>query len=797
MFSWMDLVELLKKDIVHRQDQELVVSYFDHKEKKFVHIDSDASLLAAFDMFWDIRRLAILVGVKDTWPRLAYLTANENASNVISTQQSQVEQQNQIEQTHSADSRSSSDTDSSTLNKGGKGKSKEPAVGKANKDDWGVDDEKANYRDLVSDDDVADCDYYPDSDEEAKDPLAVDDEKGCEHVVHITDIENPKIEEGVTFEDGTCFKRCIKQYAVLNEVELAVPYNECTMYRAYCKAKRCRWRIHASQLQDGRTWMIKKIPYKHTCASTGKVEQNCMATNHWFKDRVINFLRADPTIGPKALKDKVEEKYCIKISYYVAWDGRQMALDEVLGGWEDSFEHVFSWKREIETRSPGSIVEVDWELIGGKHRFRRMFVALKPCIDDFLNGCRAYLGIDSRRLDSTALTGRWKGQLASAIAVDGHNWMFPVAYGVFGSETTENWKWFMEMLNKAIGSPIGLVISTDAGKGIDGAVTKVFSNGVEHRECMRHLVKNFQKRYRREVFERNLWPAARAYRRSTYERHYKLMNEACPEAMKWLADNHKLLWARSMFSHISKCDYCTNNIAKTFNCWVRNEKSLPVIDLLDKIRQMIMERFCTRAYIAAKLIGKILPHVMKGLHDKSRNLKFSITKFTVDLEKKECSCRYWQMTGLPCVHAIAFIGTRRLELEDFVDKYYSVQKFKVAYAGYVCPLPDKTQWEPVDIGFKLLPPLLKRAAGRPRTRRIVGVEEGGSGTKRRQRCKRCGGLGHLQKTCNETVLDPDAPPPAPPKKRRRTKPKVIDLGVDTNALSDGKKKKQTRPRVGR
>ena len=79
--------------------------------------------------------------------------------------------------------------------------------------------------------------------------------------------------------------------------------------------------------------------------------------------------------------------------------------------------------------------------------------------------------------------------------------MFLVAYGVFGSETKNNWEWFMKMLHKAIGSPPGLVISTDAGKGIDKAVTKVFTNGVEHRECMRHLVKNFQKRFRGEVFE--------------------------------------------------------------------------------------------------------------------------------------------------------------------------------------------------------------------------------------------------------------------------------------------------------
>ena len=35
-----------------------------------------------------------------------------------------------------------------------------------------------------------------------------------------------------------------------------------------------------------------------------------------------------------------------------------------------------------------------------------------------------------------------------------------------------------------------------------------------------------------------------------------------------------------------------------------------------------------------------------------------------------------------------------------------------------------------------------------------------------------GQLGHMQKTCNETVYDTDAPPPAPPKsKRNKTKKK--------------------------
>ena len=91
---------------------------------------------------------------------------------------------------------------------------------------------------------------------EDDDPLVVDDERGYEGVVYVTDIDNPKIVVGVTFEDGFCFKRCIRQYVVLNEVELVVPYSESRQYRAHCKAKRCRWRIHASQCQDGKTCQV-------------------------------------------------------------------------------------------------------------------------------------------------------------------------------------------------------------------------------------------------------------------------------------------------------------------------------------------------------------------------------------------------------------------------------------------------------------------------------------------------------------------------------------------------------------
>jgi hypothetical protein len=62
---------------------------------------------------------------------------------------------------------------------------------------------------------------------------------------------------------------------------------------------------------------------------------------------------------------------------------------------------VTIYQAELLKSMPGGVVEYDTEENKGNVCVGRFFVALKPCIDGFLQGCRPYIA-----MDATYLTGR-------------------------------------------------------------------------------------------------------------------------------------------------------------------------------------------------------------------------------------------------------------------------------------------------------------------------------------------------------------------------------------------------------
>ena len=349
-----------------------------------------------------------------------------------------------------------------------------------------------------------------------------------------------------------------------------------------------------------------------------------MATQGWCADRLGDWVKKNPTKGAKEAKAKLEGDFGIKLKYFKSWSSLKVALEQVHGKYEESFQLLFNWAAQLEISSPGSRVQIELEKVGKKNRFKRVFVALKPCIDGFLTGCRTFVGVDA-----SFLIGKYTGQLASATGVDGHNWLYHIAFGVFASETEDNWKWFLDNLHNVIGDPPGLVICSDACKGLETAVGAIFPQA-ENRECTRHMYKNFMKQYSGDVFTDHLYPAARSYTEGMFNWHMKKIFEIAPDAIDYLQEHHSRIWYRCDFFEQSKCDYLTNNVSESFNSQIRDLKGLHLHELVDRIREVTIEKMYTRKKIAQKWEDGIIPCVMKDLNLISNNLKVVKVKVSDD-----------------------------------------------------------------------------------------------------------------------------------------------------------------------
>jgi hypothetical protein len=93
----------------------------------------------------------------------------------------------------------------------------------------------------------------------------------------------------------------------------------------------------------------------------------------WVASKVVHILRKK-AIDTKEWMDKLEDQFKCTIVYDTVWRGRQKAMAEVYGNWEDSFQLLFRWKEEVLKRSPGSVVEIETKVVDGQVIFHHFFV---------------------------------------------------------------------------------------------------------------------------------------------------------------------------------------------------------------------------------------------------------------------------------------------------------------------------------------------------------------------------------------------------------------------------------------
>jgi len=110
----------------------------------------------------------------------------------------------------------------------------------------------------------------------------------------------------------------------------------------------------------------------------------------------------------------------------------------------------------------------------------------------------------------------------------------------------------------------------------------------------------------------------------------KKIYEFAPDAIDYLQENHPRIWYRCGFSEHSKCDYLTNYVSESFNAQIKEFKGLHLHELVDRIRELIMEKRYLRKKHAHKWGDGILPGVRKDLNLISSNLKVVKVKISDD-----------------------------------------------------------------------------------------------------------------------------------------------------------------------
>ncbi|XP_060179477.1 uncharacterized protein LOC132609489 [Lycium barbarum] len=269
----------------------------------------------------------------------------------------------------------------------------------------------------------------------------------------------------------------------------------------------------------------------------------------------------------------------------------------------------------------------------------------------------------------------YRAQLLAAVGVDGNNNIFPIAYAIVEKECKDTWQWFLNYLtiHIEIEEQYLWTFMSDKQKGLLEAFEEVLPN-VSHRFCARHLHNNFKNAgFPGHVLKDAFWKAARATTVEAFNIGMSEIFELDKEVYEWLSTKLPSEWSRSHFSPLSKCDMLLNYVCEVFNSLILDARDKPIIKILETIRHILMARIAfNRDKAETWTSGDICSIIKKKLHTNMKGASgyippkadswnyeiigsTDIDTWAVDLYNKICSCRKWELSGIPCKHAICAI----------------------------------------------------------------------------------------------------------------------------------------------
>lgn len=569
---------------------------------------------------------------------------------------------------------------------------------------------------------------------------------------------------GQRFNSVHEFREALRKYAIAHQFAFKYKKNDSHRVTVKCKAEGCPWRIHASRLSTTPLICIKKMHSTHTCEGSA-VTTGYQATRSWVASIIKEKLKVFPNYKPKDIVNDIKQEYGVQLNYFQAWRGKEIAKEQLQGSYKEAYSQLPFFCEKIMETNPGSLATFTTK---EDSSFHRLFVAFHASLNGFEQGCRPLLF-----LDSIFLKSKYQGSLLAATAADGDDGFFPVAFAIVDTESDDNWRWFLQQLKAALSSCHGLTFVADREKGLRESIAEIFhGEDVFHCFCLRYLseqlVRDLKGQFTHEVkrlLVEDFYSAAHAPSHEGFQNCVENIKHISLEAYNWIMQSEPVHWANAYFQG-ARYNHMASKFGELFYSWVSDAHELPITQMVDTIRSKIMELMYSRRAESIEWLSRLTPSMEEKLDKenlKVRTLQVLIlggsrfevrgdTVEAVDVDNWDCTCKYWQLTGLPCCHAIAVIGCLGRDPHDYCSRYFTTESYRITYSDSVNPISNVDgPWQTgtSQLAVTVTPPPTRRPPGRPATKRVSSHDAG----RRPLQCSRCKGTGHNKSTCKEFLLE--------------------------------------------
>ncbi|GJR48537.1 hypothetical protein Tco_1316640 [Tanacetum coccineum] len=537
----------------------------------------------------------------------------------------------------------------------------------------------------------------------------------------------------------------------------------------------CPWAVQITKVKNSETWEVRTYNEEHKCLQSRKI----IACTHKFLSKgIVDQVEKNPDIPIRALQEELQRKYELGVSRQKAFRAKAAALNQVKGDYRQQYTMLRDYCLELRRANHDTTIKIEVERDSvSSDENTRMFKRIYICLGPLKKGFKA-CGRDLLGLDGAFMKGPYPGQLLTAIGLDANNGIYPLAYAIVEKETTDSWTWFLECVGDDLGmtKDSNFTFISDRQKGLAIAMANVFPCA-EHRSCLRHIHENMKKQWNGQAYKELLWRCASVTTVPYFDKAMQDLKDFNKECFEWLAKIPPHSWSRSHFSGRAKSDILLNNLCECFNGKILDARDAPIITALEYIREYLMRRMVNVIAVIKKTDGPLTPSATKLLKiamDRANNCTVAFnggeeyevkgqsgSQCVVNVVKKVCSCRKWELTGIPCSHAIAANYNMSLNgvqvgiPEEWVDKCYWLATWQKTYSYTIGCLNGRVMWKKSQIPTTLTPPKHNTPVGRPRKNRRKSKEEKAEMVKdgklsrayKTVTCMKCGNLGHNSRSC--------------------------------------------------